>query len=61
MTNTTAYIKTPKGGCIEIEVENMKLSYDNVALVTPAGRVYMTHLSNVLVVEEPASAETNHD
>ena len=54
MNNTTAYIKTPKGGHIEIEVKDMKLSHDNVALVTPAGRVYMTHLSNVLIVEEPS-------
>lgn len=53
MNKTTVYLKTVKGWGSEMEVKAVRYIGDSVSFVTPNGRVYTTHISNVLVVEEP--------
>ena len=54
MNKTTVYIKNAKGWGSEMEVKDVYFKNDSVCFVTLNGRVYTTHLSNVLIVEEPS-------
>ena len=50
--NITAIIKSPTGEVYTVPVKEMDISHSSIAITAEDGRTFMTHLSNILLIQE---------
>lgn len=52
--NITAIIKSPTGKVHTVPVKELDISHSSITITAEDGRTFMTHLSNILLIQEDA-------